>query len=263
MLVALVALLTPSSLAEETVEPKVKVVSQADIEAEVDLEDEVEALTEAQKLEQLDKKVKVLFTEKFGEAWNAARECDLERNNKNPWNEIDIWIDKKWMPEGLHYIDEQKWTDWVVNAPKGSKPWLIDFGWSNLSAPTGDGLFNTRVARHACLAKHLSHLYNIGFGDYRKAENILESYDFEWGQYGMMAPLQLVIKDGMLYQLPQSNIHLIYYAEFLQKLEESVYITPVLLPRNELNIYWEYVKRDLGSARLGAKLDRFVRKMLD
>jgi hypothetical protein len=169
----------------------------------------------------------------------------LERT-KNPWSEIDIWIEKKWLADGLHYIDEQKWTDWVVNAPKGSKPWLIDFGWSNMGAPSGDGLFNTRIARHACMAKHLSHLYNFGFGDYRKGENILESYDFEWGQFGMMAPLQLVIKDGTLYQLPQSNIHLIYYAEYLQKLSESVVITPVLLPRNELNIYWEYVKRDLG-----------------
>lgn len=58
-------------------------------------------------------------------------------------------------------------------------------------------------------------MYNVGFGDYRKAENILESFDFVWGQFGMMAPLQLIIKDGLIYQLPQSNIHMVYYAEYV------------------------------------------------
>jgi hypothetical protein len=32
-----------------------------------------------------------------------------------------------------------------------------------------------------CLAKNLKDQYNIGFGDYRKGENILESFDFKYG----------------------------------------------------------------------------------
>jgi hypothetical protein len=36
-----------------------------------------------------------MFTEKFGAEWNAARECDIERA-KNPWSEIELWVEKKW-----------------------------------------------------------------------------------------------------------------------------------------------------------------------
>lgn len=67
-----------------------------------------------------------------------------------------------------------------------------------------------------CLARHLGDKYNVGFIDYRKGENVLESYDWIWGQWAMMAPLQLVIKDGMLYQLPQKNYNMLYYAEFIE-----------------------------------------------
>jgi hypothetical protein len=201
-----------------------------------------------------------MFTQKFGAEWNAARECDIERA-KNPWTEIELWVEKKWMTDGLHYIDEQKWIDWVVNAPEGSKPWLIDFGFTPLSGPQSDSLFNSRIARAGCIAKHLGHLYNVGFGDYRKAENILESFDFVWGQFGMMAPLQTVIKDGTLYQFEQNNMHLIYYAEYLAVVSDEnrknvAYTSPVLAPRNELNIYWEYAKRDLGRMRIAGKTDR-------
>jgi hypothetical protein len=77
----------------------------------------------------------------------------------------------------------------------------------------------------------------VGFGDYRKAENILESFDFVWGQFGMMAPLQMVIKDGTLYQFEQNNMHLLYYAEYLAVIFDKnrknvAYISPVYAPRN-------------------------------
>ena len=120
----------------------------------------------------------------------------------------------------------------------------------------GDGLFSSRMQRLGCLAKHLKGIYNVGFGDYRKSENVLESYDFEWGQYGMLAPLQLVIKDGTVYQLPQSNINMVYYAEFLHQLDQAALTTKVLPPRNEINIVWEYALRDLGGLKLGRKFDR-------
>lgn len=153
----------------------------------------------------------------------------------------------------------------MVDAPKGSKPWLIDFGFSPLGSYQSDSLFNSRVQRAGCIAKHLGHLYNVGFGDYRKAENIIESYDFVWGQFGMLAPLQTVIKDGTLYQFAQNNIHILYYAEYLAVLEEKkqniVYTSPVLYPRNELNIYWEYDLRDLGTTRLVGKFDKKLRSL--
>ena len=34
-------------------------------------------------------------------------------------------------------------------------------------------------------------------------------------------------------------------------------------PRTELNIFWEYAKRDLGKMRLAGKFDKWVRKTFD
>lgn len=95
MLIAVVALFANSALADEA-EPKVKVVSAADLEQDVDLDEEIEVLSEQAKLENLHQKVGKMFTEKFGAAWNAARECELERSDVK-WNDVDIWIDKKWL----------------------------------------------------------------------------------------------------------------------------------------------------------------------
>lgn len=39
-----------------------------------------------------------------------------------------------------------------------------------------------------------------------------------------------------------------------------MYKAPVYKARNELNIYWEYILKDLGKMRLGKKLDSHVRK---
>ncbi len=104
----------------------------------------------------------------------------------------------------------------------------------------------------------------MGFGDYRKAENIIESYDFVWGQFGMLAPLQTIIKDGILYQFAQNNIHILYYAEYLAVFEEKkqniVYTSPVLYPRNELNIYWEYALKFLNDKNPFKALDLYIRK---
>jgi hypothetical protein len=115
-----------------------------------------------------------------------------------------------------------------------------------------------------CLSRYLGDEYNFGFGDYRKSENVLESYDFEWGQYGNMAPLSLYIEGGQLYQLPQRNFAIFQYAELLKKVKDDhVYSAPVYAPRNELNIFWEYAKRDLGKMRLAGKFDRWVRQTFD
>jgi hypothetical protein len=109
-----------------------------------------------------------------------------------------------------------------------------------LSAPDGDALFNQRLHQTACLAKHLKD-YNVGFADYRKAERIIESYDFDWGQYKTMAPLHLIIKDGKVHQLPQRNYNVLFFAEAMHDLANTVtYVDDVYPARNELNIYWEY-----------------------
>ena len=202
-------------------------------------------------------KVSAAFTEKFGADWEEARKCDFNFDDNGFWNEADLWQEKAWLKDGLHYIDDDKWNNWVVDAPKGSKPWLIDFGFSQFGNYHAESLFEQKIMTSYCLAKHLKGKFNIGFGDYRKGENILESYDFKYGSFAKLAPLQLVIKDGIVYQLPQRNYNVLWYAEAVAAIEENAdYKHPVRYARNEINIYWEYLLRDLGYASLPHKFDK-------
>ena len=171
-------------------------------------------------------------------------------------------MEKVWVKKNVHYIDEATWNQYIVNAPKDSKTWLIDWGSTPYGRSEGDNLLNGRIQRLACIATYLGDQYNVGFGDIRKGENILESYDFDWGQYAYMAPLQMIIKNGIMYQLPQKkSIHVVIYAEMLANLEKAaVYKAPVYSPRNELNIYWEYLLKELRSKNPFRTLDGYLRK---
>lgn len=139
-----------------------------------------------------------MFIEKFGEKWNAARTCDLEMHSQK-WTDTEMWIEKKWIKENIYYINEKRWNEYVFNAPKNGKAWLINFGHTPFGSPDSDNLFSETVQRSICLARHLGDEFNVGFGDYRKGERVLESYDWEWGQYSKMAPLQIIVKDGKVY----------------------------------------------------------------
>lgn len=67
-----------------------------------------------------------------------------------------------------------------------------------------------------------------------------------------MSPLHLLIKNNTLYQLTQARWSVVFTAEALNALSHNVvdkfpYITPLFVPRNEYSIYWEYMKKELGS----------------
>lgn len=111
------------------------------------------------------------------------------------------------------------------------------------------------------MGRHLKGMYNVGLLDYRKGENILESYDFQWGQWGYLAPLLLVVKDGGLFQLPQKNFDILYYTEALHSIEATAsYKSGVYYPRNELNIFWEYACKDLGKMAFPGKFDKKIKE---
>ena len=71
--------------------------------------------------------------------------CDYTFDEEGWWNEADYWQEKKWLKEGLHYIDDEKWDKWVVDAPKGSKPWLIDFGFTQFGNHYSELLFEQKL----------------------------------------------------------------------------------------------------------------------
>ena len=57
---------------------------------------------------------------------------------------------------------------------------------------------------------------------------------------------------------------MIYYAEHLRDLEKvASWKQPVYYPRNELNIFWEYAKKEVSKLRIGVKFDRQYRKFFE
>jgi hypothetical protein len=172
-----------------------------------------------------------------------------------------MWIEKKWIKENIYYINEKRWDEYVFNAPKNGKAWIINFGHTPFGSPDTDDLFSKTVQRSVCIARHLGDEFNVGFGDYRKEEKVLESYDWEWGQYSKLAPLQIIVKDGKVFQLPQKNFVFVYYTEAIHALDKSSVMTaPVYASRNDLNIYWEYTLKFLAKANPFKHLDKWLRK---
>jgi hypothetical protein len=168
------------------------------------------------------------------------------------------------MDSGVHHITAKKWDDWIYNAPKDGKPWLINFCNTMMNTHDSDQLCNRAIQQSACLAEALKGDFNVGFIDYRGGEMVLESYDWGWGRWWRMAPLQIIIEKGTIYQLPQKNYSILHMAEAVKAKEEhAVYITPVVHSRNDFNIYWEYATRDVGVKKYPFLMDRWIRNKLN
>ena len=43
---------------------------------------------------------------------------------------MDNWVDQKWRSTGLRFLDDKRYSDWVVNARPGDKPWIIMFAYT-------------------------------------------------------------------------------------------------------------------------------------
>lgn len=158
-----------------------------------------------------------------------------------------MWIEQKWRDRNVYHITAEKWDDWIVNAPKNGKPWLINFCNTMYNAFDNDVLCSRTIQNSGCVAENLGDEFNVGFIDYRGGEMVLETYDWNWSRHWRMAPLQIIVKDGKIYQLPQKNYQMIFYAEAIKALgDHAVYEVPAMKARNDLNIYWEYLLRDVG-----------------
>ena len=100
----------------------------------------------------------------------------------------------------LRYLDIQRYTDWVYNAPEGSKPWIIMFGDSAMGNPEMQQATDSMLRLMICLGIHYKDQYNIGYMDYRKSEKVQQAYDMIL-QFGIKAPYLMVLKNGRAYHL--------------------------------------------------------------
>jgi len=122
------------------------------------------------------------------------------------WTSEELWIEKKWVKESnVRYLTNEKYNDWIVNAPEGSKPWFVVFGDTAFGNPnlvqTTDAFMNIL----SCVSKLYGDTLNVGLMDYRKSEKTHETYDFR-ASYGQQAPYLMMFKDGKAYHFSQSSI---------------------------------------------------------
>lgn len=70
--------------------------------------------------------------ERHGVEVNDFRLCTSVYQN---FTQADFYIKKEWAKNNVRYLDTKRYNDWVVNAPKGSKPWIILFAETSFSQP--------------------------------------------------------------------------------------------------------------------------------
>ena len=70
------------------------------------------------------------FTEEFGEDANDLRLC---LNLDQDWGGWDLWVDQRWRKVGVKYLDNKRYNDWISNANKGEKPWLVMFAYTPIA----------------------------------------------------------------------------------------------------------------------------------
>jgi len=127
---------------------------------------------------------------------------------------LESWVGQKWREVGVRFLDDKKYTDWVVNADKGTKPWLIMFantplGQSSVNQPTDNMLRNL-----ACLATVYRDTFNFGMMDHRKSEKVFESYDLN-SDYGKSTPALIMFDSGKAYPAKGTTMSAPKLADFM------------------------------------------------
>ena len=73
------------------------------------------------------------YIERHGERANNVRLCTNLYFN---YTSEDFWVEKTWVKDSkLKFLDDGRYNDWVVNAPAGSKPWVIAWGDTPIGKP--------------------------------------------------------------------------------------------------------------------------------
>jgi len=163
-----------------------------------------------------------------------------------------LFLDQIWREADIHLLDEQKYYDWIYNAPKNSKPWLIFGGISPLWDYQGLQPLDEALRRALCYKKAYGDILNVGWFDYQGHEMIKHSLNFKSNHYGDMAPQMMYIKDGYVYHPIENASSEIMYQIMYKPREYADFIEPTPAPRTELSIYMEYAMQDLANSKFYA-----------
>ena len=174
-------------------------------------------------------------------------------------------MDQVWRRDGLpiYKLNTKMYDDWVVDAPSGSKPWVVMLGNTNYGGPLTSQPAESLLKTFYCTAKHLGDKFNFGIMDYRREEKAHAVYDLVTA-YGKQAPYVIVFDEGTAYHMRQSGTgtqKLLAYLEDYKTLANV--IEPIRYSRDEATIYWEYAKYDVGKNRKVLTFTKDLEKKLN
>ena len=90
------------------------------------------------------------FIEDYGEKADELRICvNLDQN----WMGLDLWVDQKWRTAGVRFLDDKRYSDWVVGANAGDKPWIIMFAYTPLYMASVNQPTDNMLRNLGCMAK--------------------------------------------------------------------------------------------------------------
>ena len=187
------------------------------------------------------------FIEEHGEDANNLRLCiNLDQN----WMGIQHWVEQKWRKVGIRYLDDQRYIDYIYNAHKGMKPWLVMFANTPLKQSVIVQPTDNMMRNLACIAKVYGERFNVGVMDHRQSEKVFENYDMRL-DYGRTTPALIIFDNGKAYPAPTGTLGAQKLDKYLKDYHDGncQYCGQLVLPPNsEISLYLQYAKNEVANS---------------
>merc|ERR1712014_334352 len=92
------------------------------------------------------------------------------------------------------------YSDWVVGANAGEKPWIIMFAYTPLYMGSVNQPTDNMLRNLGCLAKVYGDTVNFGMMDFRASEKTFENYDVQL-DYGKITPTLIAFENSKAYPI--------------------------------------------------------------
>jgi hypothetical protein len=187
-------------------------------------------------------------TSTHGARVGQAMECETKLKESGELEQTKLWTERSFENHGALYLDAKRYERYIMQAKSDQKPWMLMF----IATPYGSNEFHYQtyeviLPRLLCMAQNYE--FNLGIVDFRLNENIFESFQYEMGDYGNMVPYYIYVKDKTAYHMEQKLYDVKDLAAKLTNIEDGTHsgvVESITTPRNAVNIFWEYAKKDVG-----------------
>ena len=98
----------------------------------------------------------------------------------------------------MRFLDDKRYNDWIANAERGEKPWVVMFAYTPLFMGSVNQPTDNMMRNLSCLAKVFGDRFNFGFMDFRASEKVFENFDLRL-DYGKTTPALIAFQNGFAY----------------------------------------------------------------